>query len=216
MPPGFGRSAFASRVSTSGTLSTFVGAAAIFVVLAGGAVAYSSSRSSSDVGGKAFDSFSRADTTATDDELTTSLGGSIMSEKRSWDLHLEGEPHNQTNLAPIAEEPMDPDLARFSEFFDAPDSPTRSTATEELSQYSIEDFVNEAERNLLGVRIRYPGQTMQSNDETESEDESEMSSALVLAPPSTLLPMFSSTANMPKSTSDAIVPVPRSSNLYQF
>jgi hypothetical protein len=192
-------------------------AAALFVVLAGGVVAFRSSRSDGDHGGKAFDSFSRDDTVATDDEFTVSLGGSMVSEKRSWDLHLEGGTHNQTNLAPIAEEPMDPDLARFSDFFDAPDSPSRSTATEELSQYSIEDFVNEAERNLLGVRIRYPGQTNQLTDEIdESGDDRRMTTALVPASPSALLPLLSTTEIVPRSTSDAIVPVIRPSNHYEF
>ena len=210
--PGAGKHSFVGRVSTRGIAGSLVGAAALCVMIAGGAMTYRSSRSGSDEGGKSFDSFSRCDTVATEDELTASLGSSRISAKRSWDLQIEVEPENQTNLAPISEEPMDPDLAHFSEFFDSPDSPTRSTTADELSQYSIEDFVNEAERNLLGVRIRYPGQTNQPNNDTDSGSgaESDKSTGFVA------VPALSSTETASKSTCDVFVPVPLSPKTHDF
>lgn len=187
-----------SRVATEGMLPPFMAAAAFCVVLAGATVAWKTRQQSSDsyssnkvVGKSSFDSFSRGgDTAVTEDEFASSVGP--LSMKRSWDLHVQEESHNQPNLAPISEEPIDPDLAHLSGFFDVPDSPTRSHVSEEQSQFSIEDFVNEAERSLLGVRIRYPGHARSSNDSVadsdQEEGEQEMSTALVPAPPSAILP----------------------------
>lgn len=202
-----------SRVSTKGMLPPFMAAAAFCVLLAGGALAYKSRNSGGDgkdSNMKGFDTFSRSEATAMTDDYTHSLGS--MSEtsnrtRRGWDLALE---ENQPNLSPITEHHLDPDLAGWNDYFDSSNgSKDSDKSAGEHSQYSIEDFVNEAERNLLGVRIRYPGQI--ATDGTKKTEEAaktklalppaETSTALVPVPPSTIVP----------TTSSSIIPVPSNS-----
>lgn len=184
----------AKRVSTAKMLP-LMSLAGMFVLLAGGAAAYKSRNSSNEVGveDKGLNAFGGDDPTVLDD-YTVAM--SNMSEKsgrsrQTWDLTLEVEP--QENLSPITEHHIDPDLAGWSEYFDSSNGSKDSDRSnlEEHSQYSIEDFVNEAERNLLGVRIRYPGESTSPPPEDcetgVSKNEMESSTSLVPAPSSAIL-----------------------------
>ena len=200
--PGEGRSVMgriASRVSSKGMMPPLIAAAALFVFLAGDASVYKARQSGKDggksgKGGNPFDAYSDAGETETmTDEFTQSMATvSIKADqvqgRAEWDMALEEESH--AKMSTISEEARDPDLASFFE------GDAQQPTNEDNSQYSIEDFVNEAEKNLLGVRIRYPsteGQQPSTNDtDVEQPNNVEMSTALVPAPPSAILPAASS------------------------
>lgn len=179
---------FASRVASKGMVPPLIAAATIFAVLGVGAAVYRARHAAGNDGmdEKAFDGFSsNGDTATTTDDFTTSMGALSVStstkrDKGGWDLALEEESNNK--LSAISEESsVDPDLAGWSEFFDSPDTTQPEHSNEEHSQYSIEDFVNEAERSLLGVRIRYPSEPtkkLMGNNQT-APDQNETSTSLV-------------------------------------
>jgi hypothetical protein len=156
--PGAGRTAggtLTGRISTRGVLPPVVAAATLLAVLAAGVVVYKKRQlNSSDRPPVKQLNFHNTDEGTMTDEWTESLD--TISEKKGSNLYsgdpsLEQETHNNS-LSQIAEEARDPDLSGWSEFFESVDS----NDGEKEEEYSIEDFVNEAERSLLGVRIRYP------------------------------------------------------------
>lgn len=190
--------------------------AGMFVLLAGGAAAYKSRNSSSEFGVKGKGILPFRDGPTVLDDYTAAM--SNMSEKSSgsrqtWDLRVEVEPHQ--NLSPITEHHIDPDLAGWSDYFDSSngskDCGSDKSNLEEHSQYSIEDFVNEAERNLLGVRIRYPGETaLRPPEDCEIRGRNNQrepsaalapapSSVIAKAPPSSLV-LAASTATVPDTS----------------
>ena len=178
-------------------MSPLMGAAAFCVLLAGGALAFKSSRSSENErkdGGmiKGFDTFTQSSATVmmVDDFTQAPVSERSNRTRRGWKVTVE---ENQPNLSPVTEHHLDPDLAGWNEYFDSSNGSKESESDKssgEHSQISIEDFVNEAERNLLGVRIRYPDQESRPN-----------STAIVPAPPSSMVPVPSS----------SIVPAPPNS-----
>lgn len=182
--PGNGRSVMgriADRVSSKGMAAPLIGAAALMVFLAGGAGLYKARQNRND-GGKAgkFDSNTLAGETQTmTDEFTmkTVIVKGLGQGKGEWE---------QTAAPPPAStEARDPDLDGLME------DNSQQLTNEDTSEYSIEDFVNEAERTLLGARIRYPTEgyaTPLNSTNAEQLDVVETSTALVTAPPSAIVP----------------------------
>lgn len=184
-----------NRVSTKGMLPPLVAAATVFVFLAAGAAVYKGRNSNDyeDIEGKGFDGFSQGDTATTMDDYSNDIRTVTVKTKTKigspgWDLALNDE--SEARLSAISERSVDPDLVGFDFFDDEP--PTSPNPNEEHSQYSIEDFVDEAERNLLGVRIRYPSESKNSTDIEKpaitNGERQETSTALVPAPPSSMVP----------------------------
>ena len=185
MIPGNGRSGImgkiADRVSSKGMAAPLIGAAALMVFLAGGVGLYKARQQRNDGGkGGKFDSNTLSGETQTmTDEFTmktVTVGRQVQGD---------GEWETTAILPPVSEEARDPDLDGLME------DTSQQLSTEDKSEYSIEDFVNEAERNLLGARIRYPteGQASSLNSTNEKQlDVVETSTALVTAPPSAIVP----------------------------
>lgn len=178
-------------------------AAAFCALLAGGAFAFKARQNNSAEKErnelkvmKTFDNFSRAAPTVlmADEFSQASLSERSNRTRRGWNVKVE---ESQPNLSPVTEQHLDPDLSGWNEYFDSSNGSKESDKSSENSQYSVEDFVNEAERNLLGVRIRYPGH---NPDGTEAQTRI-TSTAIVPAPSSSLVP----------APSTSIVPAPSNS-----
>ena len=185
--PGDGRSVMgkiADRVSSKGMAGPLIGAAALMVFLAGGATLYKARqhRNEDGKGGKLFDSNTLSDETQTmTDEFTHAMKTVTIETAHDQD---RGDWENTAARQPIAKETRDPDLDGLME------DDSQNLSNEDKSQYSIEDFVNEAERNLLGARIRYPTEGQQSSLNSTDVGQSkvvETSTALVTAPPSAIV-----------------------------
>jgi len=183
-----------NRVSTKGMMPPLISAATLFVVLAAGVAIYKTRNSDGykDVKGKPFDGVSHGDTATTMDDYTNCVRTVSITTKTKigspgWDLSLNDE--SEARLSAISERSVDPDLIGFDFFDDEP--PTSPNSHDGHSQYSIEDFVDEAERNLLGARIRYPSESKNKTDPpaTTSGEQQETSTALVPAPPSSIVPV---------------------------
>lgn len=175
----------ADRVSSKGMAGPLIGAAALMVFLAGGATLYKARKNGDEggKGGKLFDSNTLSDETQTMTDEFTHAMKTVSIE--TGQAQGRGEWENIATTQPISEETRDPDLDGLME------DDSQNLSIEDKSQFSIEDFVNEAERNLLGARIRYPTEGQQSSlngTDAAQSDVVETSTALVTAPPSAIVP----------------------------
>jgi len=163
--PGTGRGIIGSigeGVSSNGMMPPLIAAALLCVVLAGGAAVYKYKYEKEGKNDKGLDFHSSSEETETMGEtmeeftqLNKTIAVNTAQNQDTWEQQtLQDESRDRMSESERAAQ--DPDLARFSDVFD--DDAPRSTRTNEDSQYSIEDFVNEAEKSLLGIRIRYSGQ----------------------------------------------------------
>lgn len=141
-------------------------AAALFLVLTGAATIYKyrNHERAKPPTGKNMDSFSRGGTateTFNDEGLSLNPELRFINTRGQEDVSecsLIETKQRMIDFQPVVEEATrNPDLAGWSEFFESVE-PAAQMPNEDESLYSIEDFVLEAERSLLGARIRYPSE----------------------------------------------------------
>lgn len=150
--------------SARGLLPPLLAAATLFIALAGGAVLYKRRQANNDE--KGIDNLSPFGEETTMNDCTVSLsstspdkrGTNMSKEDLAEELLLQEE---ENNSKPPPSQERAQELAGWNEFVEQ--------KPEENSQYSIEDFVEEAE-GLLGVRIRYPGSSSISRQSAPEED----------------------------------------------